>query len=144
MIYSDEEAEAIIESVISDKGYSWYDNFNRKRNRRRLQIDKSARAPKVKASPTEKRKLYERQGGKCPWRSTKKDNPHDLDLPISRNEADHVNVNLEGKAYNSLSNKQLLCMVCNREKAAMTIEQIAKHQGLTMEEILAIPHADHP
>jgi predicted transcriptional regulator len=51
---------------------------------------------------------------------------------------------LEGKAYNSLSNKQLLCMVCNREKAAMTIEQIAKHQGLTMEEILAIPHADHP
>lgn len=142
MIYSDSEARSIIEAVIADKGYSWYDAYNRERNRRRLQIDKSKRAPRVKASASEKLRMYERQHGVCPWRSTKKDNPHDLDLPISRNEADHINVNLEGKAYNSLSNKQLLCMECNREKAAMTMEEIAKHQGKTMEEILKIPHGE--
>ena len=65
MIYSDLEAEAIIEAVINDKGYSWYDAYNRKRNRRRLQIDKANRLDRIHFPAAMYQKLFNDQKGMC-------------------------------------------------------------------------------
>lgn len=129
----------ILDPILAKEGYSTYFAAVKIQLKRRLQIDKSKRPDPVHATPAEKVKLYNRQGGWCPWRNPDKDNPHMLTVPISRNEADHINVNIEGDAYNSLKNKQLLCKDCNRQKSAMTIQEQAVHQGKTFEEITRVP-----
>jgi len=130
-----------LDPILKRVGYSTYFSAVKIQLKRRLQIAKADRPNRVHATPAEKQKMFDRQQGKCPWRSSVKENPHMLLIPASRNECDEINPNLT-EGYNAKSNKQLLCPDCNREKSSMSIEEQAVDQGKTMAEILAVPHGE--
>ena len=135
---TDQELMKMLDAAEGEVGRSRFWHVVDKKRKRRLQIDKGGRPNRVKASPAEKQKMYNRQQGKCPWRSTTKENPHMLLIPASRNECDEINPNLTDN-YNAKWNKQLLCPDCNREKSSMSIQEQAVHQGKTFEQIVNVP-----
>ena len=82
-------------------------------------------------TPAFKQRLYDLQGGACPWC------PKPLLIPARKNEVDHINPNL---ADDERENRKNLCLahpVCNQSKNAKTLYQVAKETGMTITEILS-------
>jgi hypothetical protein len=82
-------------------------------------------------SPSYKQKLYDHQGGACPWC------PEPLFIPAKRNEVDHINVNLPPEEYETRKNHCLAHPKCNRSKNATSLADLSKRTGITMVEILS-------
>ena len=126
------ETKEKLRIIRAEAGYGNFRTAFKELDRDRIP---DGRPKRVKASPAEKQKMYNRQQGKCPWRNPDKENPHMLLIPAQRNECDEINSQLT-YGYNDKSNKQLLCPDCNRQKSAMTLEEQSIHQGVPMSVIL--------
>lgn len=78
----------------------------------------------------EYKRLYEQQRGRCGiCKQT-------LALIRGLVEMDHINPNLTGEAFNARSNRQVVCVGCNRSKGALSIPAQAKRYGKPMAELL--------
>ena len=113
---------------LSKWGRSRCDRHMRTHLRRR--VDTDGRPPRVRFPWGEYKRLYEVQRGICPLCSET--------MPFIRGkiEMDHINPELKGEEFNSRSNRQVVCMGCNREKGALSVMKQTKHYGKTMTEIL--------
>jgi hypothetical protein len=74
------------------------------------------------------KRLYERQGGLCPWCGGA------MILLRGKVELDHRDPNAED--FNGRNNLQLLHNSCNASKNAMSIEQQSKHSGKSFMELI--------
>jgi hypothetical protein len=124
----------VLDPILAREGYSVYFAAVKIQLRRRLQVDKSKRPKRDELKKSQKQKLFDRQKGICPWC----DQP--LEIPAWKNKGDdHINVNIEGDAYNALSNRQLLHEKCNLEKGAMSIQEQSKAGHGTFHQIIRTP-----
>ncbi len=124
-----DQCKSEFDTWLTKWGRSRCDAIMRTHLRRRLETD--VRPPRVRFSWGEYKRLYEQQRGICPLCQET--------MPFIRGkiEMDHINVNLTGEAYNSRSNRQVVCTSCNKEKGALSIPAQAKRYGKPMTEILS-------
>jgi len=116
------------EIILAKHGYSIYFKVQKDLMRRRVNPERDKRE---KFPPRLYQRLFDAQGGICPWC----DKP--LDIPAKRNEIDHADPNEQ--TFNKYSNLQLLHKHCNREKSSMSIQEQSKETGKPFTELIRTP-----
>jgi 5-methylcytosine-specific restriction endonuclease McrA len=110
---------------LDKHGYSECTRVMKKWNRSRLEnADRPKRKP---LSPSQRLKLYAKQGGRC----GRCGEP----MPMGHLEDDHFDPNA-GEGYNNFQNRRLLCSDCNKSKGANSVYAEAKELNITVLELL--------
>ena len=117
----------VLDAVILAYGRSEFDHCASKIRLARLEIG-SLRPKRIRFPWSKYRRLYERQGGICPWCDTP------MILLRGKVEIDHIDPNSED--FNNDSNLQLMDAGCNRSKNAKSIAEQSKATGKGYVELL--------
>jgi hypothetical protein len=118
----------ILEGLLVSLGKSEFWHLIKKLRARKLDVADRSKQKAYKWS--EYTLLYHHQRGICGICG------HDMPLIRRKIEMDHKNVNLTGDEYEARSNRQVVHMKCNREKAAKSIPEQAKFYGRPMTELV--------
>lgn len=120
------ELRTKLEELRALYGYSQF--FNEVKSMSRERIQNTERAKKVHLTPSQKQRLFDRQGGICPRCKLP------LDIPARKNDGDHIDPNSTN--LNCMANYALLHASCNRSKGANSVYVESKFRGETTVEML--------
>jgi hypothetical protein len=125
---------AELKALKEEYGYGIFDAAIRQMGRKRLQIDKNSRESRQRFRPRDYKRAYHRQRGICPICRL------GMILPLTFPGGlamDHIDPNRAD--FNHPSNLQVTHEICNKRKAAKSIQEQSKSSGRPFVDIIRVP-----